>query len=162
MTAAEPQATESKLRWYQYRLRTLLLFILIASIGLGLCSWFYQTWLERPRIGRQINATINALARKRPPTMTRGQWGSAVAWTSNLHGNSLLFSQAKIEDLRRFHNELEERVTGPVDMTTILWIWDRYASLTEAGERYQRFRQMMLDEISQVGPNDDPWVMKVP
>ena len=94
--------------------------------------------------------------------MTRGQWSCAVACTINLVGNSLLPFEAKLDDLRRFQRQLEEKTAGDVDMTTILWIWDQHAHLTPAGKNYQEFRAQMLDDIARVGPNDDPWGMNVP
>jgi hypothetical protein len=72
------------------------------------------------------------------------------------------FFPGQAGDMRRFQSELDEKVNGDVDMTTILWIWDRYTTLTPAGGEYQRFRRVMLDEVEQVGPNDNPRNMDVP
>ena len=85
--------------------------------------------------------------------MTAKQWETAVAWTINLHGNSLLQFQASLSDITEFRMELTDRLRGPVDMSTIEWIWDRFAALCPAGARYQRFRQIMLDEIARGGGN---------
>jgi hypothetical protein len=124
-------------------------------------GWFYR-YHERRQVAYQIQATVKSLATKRPRTMTRGQWASAVAWTCNLAGNSVLGDEAQLGDLRRFQAELEEKTKGDVDMATIFWIWDQHARLTPAGKEYQKFREQMLDEIGSVGPNDDPWGLHVP
>ena len=91
--------------------------------------------------------------------MTARQWESAVAWTLNLHGNSLLQFQASLGDITEFRSELGDRLNGPVDMSTINWIWDRYAGLCSGGENYQRFRPQMNDEILKGGAN---WGLAVP
>jgi hypothetical protein len=48
MNSTERQITEPKppLRWYQYRLRTLLLLTAILAIVLGLGTWIYRNWEE--------------------------------------------------------------------------------------------------------------------
>jgi hypothetical protein len=148
-------------RWYQYSLLQLVLAVTALSLLLSCFAW-YRAWVEPWEIEDQIRATIASLAEKRPPTMTREQWASAVEWTEKLGGNSLLHSEANVDELRRYQRELKERTAGKVDMMTILWIWDQHARLTRAGKNYQRFRQQMLDEIASVGPNDDPWALNVP
>jgi hypothetical protein len=147
-------------RWYQYSLRSMMIAVTLFSAVMSGFGWFYR-FHERRRMTYEIEATVRSLAKKRPPTMTRGQWGSAVAWTENLTGNSELFD-AKSDELLRFQSALEEKAKGNVDMVTILWIWDQQAHLTPAGKEYQTFRKQMLDEIAAVGPNDDPWGMNVP
>lgn len=47
-------------------------------------------------------------------------------------------------------------------METIDWIWSEYAKLCPHGASYQRFKEVMEDEIARVGPNDNPWGMNVP
>jgi hypothetical protein len=121
--------------------------------------WAATGFIEKER---QIKATVESLAKRRPHAMTRGQWGCAVAWTVNLVGNSGLQNESKLDDLSRFQRELDQRTKGEVDMATILWIWDQHAKLTRAGKEYQRFRRQMLAEIESVGENDDPWAMNVP
>jgi hypothetical protein len=94
--------------------------------------------------------------------MTRGQWGSAVAWTLNLHGNSLLRFEADRSAITAFEKRLKGKLAGRVDMQTIDWIWNEYANLCPHGASYQRFKPQMLEEINEVGPNDDVWGMNVP
>jgi hypothetical protein len=101
------------------------------------------------------------LADHRPADMTRKQWESAVSWTNNLDGNSLTFL-APAESLRKLRLEIKSRLDDtdrPVDMETIHWIWDSYARLCPAGERYQRFRKQMTDEIESGGGN---WGIEIP
>ena len=151
----------SLLTWYQYSLRRLFFAVTVCCLVMSYLGWWYRTNVDLRDTADQIRASVLSLANKRPRTMTRGQWGCAVAWTNNLVCNSLLF-EGKLDDLRRFKRELAEKTKGAVDMETILWIWDQHSRLTPAGRKYQRFREVMLDEIAKVGPNEDPWCMNVP
>lgn len=136
-----------KRHWYQYSLRDLLIVMTVISIVMSRYAWFQHTQVEPHRVSRQIEATIDSLTPRCPPSVRKDQWEIAIWWTSNLAGNSLLKEEGDLDDLRRFQRELEEKAKGDVDMTTISWIWDRHAQLTPAGKRYQRFRQQMLDEM---------------
>jgi hypothetical protein len=148
-----PERDFPKRRWHQYSLRSLLVFVTLCAAFLSWFGWWYRTRTELDARDRQILAVIGSLKDNRPPTMTKSQWDNTVTWTECLEGNSLLPFEANLDDLRRFHRELKEKTKGEVDMTTILWIWDRVAQLTPSGKRYQRFRQQMLDEI---GDNESP------
>jgi|GEM_PF-3369636 len=125
----------------------LLALALIVSAG-----WYVDYLILRPhRIAREINSHILSLAGRRPADMSRQQWTSAVAWTSNLHGNSLISFQTDTRTIGEFRDRLRERLDQNVDMSTIHWIWDAYAEVCPGGARYQRFRRIMLDEIEQGG-----------
>ena len=153
---ATPVNEPRKRRWYQFSLRGLLGAFVVIALIFGACRWLDQKFGEPGRRDSAILKTIDSLAYKRPPELTRGQWSVAVGWTHNLHCNSLLFTQGKLHDIRQFQAELEERVEGDVSMETIHWIWDQYAELTECGQSYQRFREPMLQDMQTVGPNEDP------
>lgn len=120
--------------------------VLTISLVAGVI-WIDYSDLKPHRIGRQIEQQIDLLAKLRPPEMTREQWTSAVAWTRNLHGNSLISFQCDSATLSDFRDRMAERFAGRVDMSTILWIWDEYARACPGGANYQRFRPMMLEEI---------------
>jgi hypothetical protein len=158
---SEGQLRFERLRCFQRLLGLLLMAITTPSLLVSCVR--PPPWSNETREAeRNITATVDSLARKRPATLTRGQWGSAVGWTRNLVANSLLPFEADPGELRRFQTELEEKAKGDVDLSTILWIWDRLGRLTNAGNKYQRFRQQMLEEIKTVDPNADAWGMKVP
>jgi len=145
-----------------FSLKSLLLFTAGVAVVLACGRWYYQAIVEPHRESDAIQSLLHSLAKRRPANVTRGQWGSAVSWTLNLHGNSLLPFEADGPTLRRFRARLEERLAGPVDLSTIDWIWDEYALLTPHGREYQRFKEMRDEEIGTVGPNDDIWSANVP
>ena len=106
----------------------------------------------------KLRAVIESLAKRRPPNMEPRQWESAVAWTINLDANSLTY-RADASSIRSLREQLELKLESNIDMETITWIWDSYAELCTSGKRYQRFRQLMLDEIAAGGGN---WSIDVP
>jgi hypothetical protein len=115
--------------------------------------------LEPGRIGGQFHKTIESLAARRPPDMTEGQWMSAVYWTNRLRGGCFSTRgatcghtdglQTKVDDMRRFQREFEQKVKGKVDMNLIFWIWDEYAKRISAGQRDEQNieKTKMLEEI---------------
>ena len=134
-----------------------LVFIFIVVAG----GWYFYKATEPHRRSEAVWALIVSLKDRRPPKITRGQWGSAVAWTRNLHANSLLMFEADGPTIAAFEQRLRKRLEGRIDMRTIDWIWDEYASLCPHGDRYQRFKVQMLDEIERAGPDDDRWGINV-
>ncbi len=141
------QSEPDALRWYQYRLRTLFIAFVVVAVPLGLyCGWA-RRYDETQDLTDQILATVDSLEAKRPGGMTQLQWETAIYWTRNLVCNSLKPVEDDLDELRRFQTELQEKAEGDVDFCTILWIWDQFARLTDAGKKYQYHRQHMLEEI---------------
>lgn len=157
--AAFPSAEEPTTQRRTWRFWT---FIVVALVAIGGFAIFkYQQWREPYRETRLLHDVIWRLADHRPPDMTQRQWESAVAWTNNLHCNSLTFL-ATADSIRSLRLELEKRLDdsdSSIDMDTIHWIWDSYAQLCRGGERYQRFRKQMTEEIEAGGGN---WGISIP
>ena len=113
--------------------------------------WFDRVKMEPIRAGRYLEQQILSLRDRRPAALTPRQWESAVAWTSNLHGNSLVMFQASGREIREFSRRLESRLSADVDLDTIFWIWDEYSTICRGGAHYQRFRSQMVGEIEAGG-----------
>ena len=106
---------------------------------------------EHHRLVWNIYASIRSLVSKRPPDLTKDQWDVAVLSTERLPSNYLLSGRVKVDDLRRFQRELEEKAKEKVDMELIFWIWDEYAKLSPAGQRYKdEYQHGMLDQMRQM------------
>jgi hypothetical protein len=143
--------SESQIRhrkWYY--ISTIVSFAIICIL---IFMWiWYDYKIAKPlresfQIMYNINDTIKSLEYKYPPDITHDQWNVAVMWTYELSGHSLLF-RSKMKDLRRFQNELDERVKGKVDMNLIFWIWDEHAMIAPLGQWYkQKYQKDMLDEM---------------
>ena len=151
--------TRSKTGDFQFGTRSLFVLLAVLSVVFAGYGWLNREYLEPHRRAGAVEQQIRLLAARRPKDMTPRQWESAVAWTLNLHGNSLMFAQADGPTIRRFERQLAKKLAGDVNMETIHWIWDEYADICPGGASYQRFKPQMLEEIAQGGAN---WGMNIP
>ena len=160
MTEAAPHRPAKKP--VQFGFRSLLAIVAILAGLFAGYGWLHRTVIAPSRHADEIERLLRSLVACRPADMTRGQWGCAVAWTLNLHSNSMLMFEADVSAIAAFEQRLKDRLAGDVDMQTIDWIWTQYAQLCPHGASYQRLKPQMLEEIQTVGPRDDPWGMNVP
>jgi hypothetical protein len=80
--------------------------------------------------------------------MTKIEWGIAAGWTEMVTSNCLIKDYVKLDDIRRFHRELEEKTKGNVDMTTLFWIWDQVAIISKIGKDYtEKWKPVMIGDI---------------
>jgi hypothetical protein len=144
---------------FRFGIRSLFILLAVCAVLFAAFGWFHRQMIEPRRASAAVEQRLKSLAGRRPKDMTPRQWESAVAWTQNLHGNSLMFAQADGPTIRRFEGQLAKKLAGDVNMETIHWIWDRYADICPGGANYQRFKPMMMEEIEQGGAN---WGMNIP
>jgi hypothetical protein len=143
---------------FRFGLRWLFVLVALFAVIFGCYAWLERRVLQPSRQTAAIEKLLESLAARRPSGMAPRQWESAVAWTLNLHGNSLIRFQAEGHEIAAFQQRLASKLAGPVDMATIDWIWDEYAQVCPGGENYQRFRPMMIEEIEAGGAD---WSMNV-
>lgn len=144
---------------FRFGMRSLFVTLGILAVLLAGYGSYHRRYVEPRRYANAVERRLESLVTRRPPNMSPRQWESAVAWTLNLHGNSLMPFQAKGAAISSFDERLAKKLAGPVDMSTIHWIWDEYAGICRGGANYQRFRAMMLEEIESGGGD---WGMNVP
>jgi hypothetical protein len=140
------------------RPRRVWISALIVAASVMVALWYRQA-TEPSREAAKLHALILSLAVRRPNNLTSKQWESAIAWTNNLHSNSLPFEFTDGPAIRSLRLQLEAKLESPVTIETINWIWDQYAELCPLGARYQPWRKVMLDEIEIGGGN---WGMTIP
>ena len=140
------------------RARRWWIALLVAAVPIVAVLWYRQT-TEPYREAERIRVLVISLTGRRPENLTSKQWQSAVAWTNNLHCNSLVWGFNDGPAIRDFRLRLEAKLESSVTMDTIEWIWDEYAALCPLGARYQRWRKVMLDEIGNGGGN---WGITIP
>ena len=144
--------------WHQFYLWHLFVLTVVVAILAAFFGWVLRQEASG-RHARAVQKRIESLAARRPSDMTPSEWESAVAWTLNLHGNSLLRFQAEPATIRWFEQRLAQKLRGDVNMSTIHWIWDEYAEICSGGAHYQRFRRQMEDEIERGGGG---WGLNIP
>lgn len=83
-----------------------------------------------------------------------------VAWTLNAHSNCITFSPNIPQAERdRFLANLQERLRGPVELTTIDWIWDELVRLTSYGKTYSdNWRPTLPERLREFEEGNSMWV----
>lgn len=143
----------------RFSLRGIFVVLTLLAIVFAGYGYMERKFYAPRRWSDSVEQRIRSLALRCPRELSPRQWESAVAWTLNLHGNSLLPFQANAEQIRQFDQRLQKKLAGKVDLTTTHWIWDEYAQLCPGGANYQRFRALMEEEIEAGGSN---WNLQVP
>ena len=149
-----PQFVGGGVRW---RFVLIVLAILVAASAGASWLWVIEPVHRHLEFCRATRAEFESLAKKRPPTVTRKQWQSVVAWTLLAHGNCISGAHNIPQAERdRFLTGLRERLRGPVELATIDWIWDELVRLTSTGQRYsdrwrpttpERLREFEVDNV---------------
>lgn len=82
---------------------------------------------------------IKRLLDRRPPDVDANTWGTAWSWLQTAYSN-ICFSPDYVphDELRLFLADLEERLRGPVELTTWDWVWDRLGQTGPHGRSYQQ------------------------
>ena len=110
------------------RLRRLWISLIVVAVPVAVALWYRQV-TEPDREEENIHVLIMSLTERRPGNLTTKQWQSAVAWTNNLHCNSLVWGFKDGPAIRNLRLRLETKLESPVTMDTILWVCDQYAVL---------------------------------
>lgn len=124
--------------------------------------------LVYPQVARrayddEIEKMIYGMRSRRPAELSRGQWSEAVGWTGQLHGNSQLWIEADARVLAAFQARFRKKLEDRINLQTIDWIWDEYSRLTPHGQSYQKFKEVMDEQIAAAAKADsDPWNIGVP
>jgi drug/metabolite transporter superfamily protein YnfA len=134
---------------------TILVAVPILTV-FAVFAWRVASQATRAKASESLLHTIDSLVLLTPRDRTADEWNVLVYWTHNLHGNSILQVYAKRADIIRLQQDINDRIQSDADTSTILWIWERYAALTECGERYrQKYQSVMLAEMERVAANGD-------
>lgn len=128
--------------------RTLLAIIAIVALCSAAFVAVQQSIIGRVQVARRIEIMISDLQLQQPQGLHAAQWNSMVFWTLNLHHNNLIAYQTSFSQIEDFESRLKDRLSENVDAETIEWIWDEYAKVCPGGQRYQRFRVMVNEELT--------------
>lgn len=126
---------------------------------IGVVAWVAWTTIPQMRYNqrsRRINQKIADLRAQQPPDVRADLWNECIAWASIAHCN-ICFSEGHTtyEAMVRYEENLEEKLEGDVDLTTIEWIGERLAETGPHGQQYmEKWRkqwQSMIQHAEQGG-----------
>ena len=126
---------------------------------IGVVVWVAWTAIPQMRYNqrsRRINQKIADLRAQQPPDVRADLWNECIAWASIAHCN-ICFSEGHTtyEAMVRYEEDLEEKLEGDVDLTTIEWIGERLAETGPHGQQYmEKWRkqwQSMIQHAEQGG-----------
>jgi hypothetical protein len=81
---------------------------------------------EYNQVADGMTAALFALKNRVPQGVDPSRWQAAVEWTAVAHFNAFhLWHPPPIEEAYRLRAELMPKLSGPVDMQTLEWAWDR-------------------------------------
>jgi hypothetical protein len=153
----EHNANSNSSHAFRFGIRSLFVTLGVLAVLFASYGWFHRRILKPHQESATVQKHLESLVTRRPKEMSRRQWESAVAWTLNLHHNSLIMFQADGPRFTDSNGVL--KLAGDVDMATVHWIWDEYAAICSGGANYQRFRAQMVGEIESGGRD---WGRNVP
>lgn len=114
-------------------------FVSLAFIA-AVLAWAASEIIPRSRYGyaaRRINAKIGLLGDRRPADVSEKVWEQCVAWASIAFCNVCASEgHTPYTEMSRLEHDLDEKVKGPVDVSTLKWIGERVAQTGPNGERY--------------------------
>jgi hypothetical protein len=92
---------------------------------------------EYERVVGGMTSAIFALKTPVAPGVDPARWYAAVELTATAHFNAFhLWHPPPIEEARRLRRELLLKISGPVDMQTLAWTWDRIRQTGADGRAY--------------------------
>jgi hypothetical protein len=122
------------------RLEILLSSLIVVAICTTVFVTSIKPTLDHQRWHFRVHSSIKRLAARKPPEVEQEQWTQAVLWTLNADANCCAVAEfLKLRDraeLRKFADELDHRIDGPVDLKTIDWIWDEFERISKYGKKY--------------------------
>lgn len=104
---------------------------------------------------RDIRERIVSLESRKPPDIDEAAWKGGVGWLVTAHCN-ICFSPEHVtyRDMADYGRELEEKRNGDVDLSTLVWIWDRLSQTSVHGQKYTlRYRDQFDATIHDQPPN---------
>lgn len=130
-----------------------LLFVALLMVAASLsgpASKFVSEVQHNQRI-RQINDKIVALESRRPADVSPELWSKCIAWASIAHCNICFSKQhTGYEAMCEYEKELDEKLKGDIDLSTIRWIGERLSETGPHGLSYMTTRMHWFDQWNQI------------
>lgn len=121
----------------QFRLRTLFWLVGVATIVMALFASFLRI-TEYPRLQQSGAQIVESLRTRRPNDVPPQTWDEATGWAITAYHN-ICFSDghAPLNELKAFIHDAEIKFNGPVDLSTVDWVWARLAKTGPHGQQYR-------------------------
>lgn len=111
--------------------------VLVVSARLRDLSWY-----------EDVEYRILCLAERKPGEVGAKQWASCIYWTWNLHASYGLLDCFDAHEKAMFLDQFDHKLRGNVDLATVDWIWDQYASGSVGAAMYSdRYRPTTPDRL---------------
>jgi hypothetical protein len=136
------------------RLKWLAVFGVLAAVAF--CVALPAVWIWPQFVyARERSAAhevVAQLADRRPADVDAAVWEAATSWAVTAYGNVCFTeSHVPLDELRRFHDDVKERLEGPVNLATIDWVWQRLGETGLHGAQYRdRFEPQYLENLKAV------------
>lgn len=108
-------------------------------IIVGALVWGGPKWMaikKHNQCAGRIDAKIRALIERRPATIIPQHWEKSVGWAVTANCNILCYKNTTYDAMRRFEEQLDEKLREDVDPATIEWIGDRLSETGLYGRSY--------------------------
>jgi hypothetical protein len=135
-------------RPWRFSIWKLMVAVAVLSVLLGFCVLPVFELNAYHRLQRQTDTSIRYLRPTDPQAVSPVAWECASGWTITAYGN-ICFSPEHVSyaELCRFRDDLDRKLAGKIDPSTLIWIWDRLAETGPHGQRYvRRFKPIFLAE----------------
>lgn len=143
----EDKSTPARL--YRLIALTALAAIMLALVRPALFVWNLHVYGQK---SHHIRALIMSLRDQRPSDIPDHAWEEGINWTVTAHCN-VCFSpdHASFENMCIYGQQLEEKLQGKIDASTLEWVWDRLAETGPQGKRYtDQFRGQFKESLGLV------------
>jgi hypothetical protein len=110
----------------------------LAIVALAIAAYLVvlYPYVSHRRWYRAVEYRILCLAERCPKDVDRKQWAACLHMTWNLHANYGGLEYWDKPARYPFLADLDKRLRGTVDLSTIDWIWDQYCQHTTGGRWY--------------------------
>jgi hypothetical protein len=139
-------------------------WLLVAGIvAAGLLGVTYLIVLMWPQFvyaqdRKAAQELVDQLRDRRPANVAAPVWEVAEHWAGIAYANVCFSAEhVPLDELRRFRADVERRLSGPVDLATIDWLWQRLAATGPHGQHYRNrfepvYREHLRAELDKLLP----------
>jgi hypothetical protein len=139
MTISQPANPKCKLRWYQFSLRSLMIFVTLFAV---ICSWFTMQYQRATRRLHAYEILLNEFY-----TTCGGESPWYSSWLHKLFGDEDCYSvTTMVFSGQSYISDIEMKLIGQFEELNQLW-FDEHNSITDVGLKHIE-NLTQLDDLS--------------